>query len=145
MPNYKASDIASKPKHLGQYGEANISNGKVVPGVATATGDTVDICIIPAGTEVNAIILAFSSFGATAPADVGYAPVSSGDGPLAANTTYFGAAQSLAAASLGLVLAAFDPIKFEQDVYLRLTFGTVVTGAAGTVRGNALGKNKGVK
>lgn len=146
MANYKATDITSKPKHLGQYGEANIVNGKVTASSAVVTADTVDICIIPAGTEVNALVLQWSTFGTTAPADVGYVPVSSDEGALVADPDYFAAAVAFQTASAnGTLYAGFDPVKFEQDVYLRMTFGTVSAGAAGTVRGNVLGKNKGVK
>jgi hypothetical protein len=145
MATYSATDLTSKPKHLGQYGEVNMPEGKVTPSANVVTGDVLRICIIPAGTEVGAVIISNGSMGGPAPADIGYAPVSSGDGSLAANATYFKAALALGTAADGTVLGNFDQVKFEQDVYLTATFGTVVSGTANTVRGRVLGKNVGIK
>jgi hypothetical protein len=146
MATYNASDLLTKSRHLGQYGELNVASGKVTPSSAVVTADILNLCIIPAGTEVCALLLAWSTFGTTAPADVGYAPVNTNDGSLAASAAYFKAAEAFQTANAdGKVFAGFDPIKFEQDVYLRLTFGTVSAGAAGTIRGNALGRNVGIK
>lgn len=146
MATYNASDLLTKPRHLGQYGEANVVAGKVTPSSAVATGDVLRICVIPAGTEVHALIAAWSTFGTTAPADLGYAPVSANDGSLAANATYFKTAEALQTASAdGKLFKGFDPVKFEQDVFLIATFGTVSSGAAGTIRVSVLGNGKGVK
>jgi hypothetical protein len=145
MAIYSASDIVSKPKVLGEWGDATVATGKVVPTASVVTGDTLRLCIIPAGTEVNAVIIANASMGGPAPADIGYAPVSSNDGSLAANQTYFKAALALGTASDGTLEANFDPIKFEQDVYLTAVFGTVVAGTTGTARAIALGTAKGAK
>jgi hypothetical protein len=72
--------------------------------------------------------------------------VNTSEGSLAASAAYFKAAHAFQTASAdGTLFAGFDPVKFEQDVFLRLTFGTVSAGAAGTIRGNVLGTNKGVK
>jgi hypothetical protein len=145
MATYSAADLTSKARHLGQYGEVNLPEGKVVPSIAVVTADTLRLCIIPAGTEVHGIIIANASMGGPAPADIGYSPVSANDGPLAANLTYFKAAQALGTASDGTLLANFDPIKFEQDVFLTATFGAVTAGTTGTTRGKALSRNVGIK
>ena len=146
MPTYSAADLLSKPKHLGQYGEANIAHGKVTPSSVVVTADKLRVCIIPAGTEVNALLMAWSTFGTTAPADVGYEPVNTSEGPLAASATYFKTAHAFQTASAdGTLFCGFDPVKFEQDVFLTLVFGTVSAGAAGTIRANVLGTNKGIK
>jgi hypothetical protein len=145
MPTYSATDLVSKPKHLGQYGEVNMPEGKVVPSANVVTGDKLRICIIPAGTEVGAVLLSNASMGGPAPADIGYEPVNSNDGSLVADPDYFAAAVALGTASNGAVLGGFDQKKFEQDVYLIATFGTVVSGTQGAVRARVLGKNVGIQ
>jgi hypothetical protein len=146
MATYKASDLLSKPRHLGQYGEANVISGKVIPSSAVVTGDLLHLCIIPAGYEVTALLMAWTTFGTTAPCDFGYTPRDANEGSLAANATYFKSALALQTASAdGTLFMGFDPIKFEQDVILLGTFGTVSAGAAGTLRANVLGRNVGVK
>lgn len=145
MTIYSASDINSKPKVGGEWGDATVATGKVVPGSAVVTADVLRLCIIPAGTEVNAVLIANASMGGPAPADIGYAPVSSADGPLAASQAYFKAALALGTASDGTVLSNFDPIKFEQDVFLTATFGAVTAGTTGTTRAATLGTAKGTK
>jgi hypothetical protein len=146
MTNYNAADLLSKARHLGQYGDALIASGKVTPSSAVVTGDTMKMLRIPAGAEVAALLLAWSTFGTTAPADIGYTPVDANEGSLSAATTYFASAVALQTASAnGTLFMGFDPVKFEQDVFLIFTFGTVSSGAAGTIRGNVLGRNIGVK
>jgi len=139
-----ASDLLIKPKHLGQYGEGNIVNGKVAATVGAAA-DIYRPCIIPAGSEVSAIILAnddLDTNGApTLVFGMGYTPVS-------ASAAYFVAAgdTSLQAANGGKVYARFDPIKFEQDVFLDLLLGTgAATFAAGAIWARVLTRNVGVK
>lgn len=143
MATYSAADLLTKNRHLGQYGEVNIPEGKVTPSSAVVTADVLRLCIIPAGTEVQAIMLANGSMGGPAPADIGYSPVD-GSNP-AANSTYFASAVALGTASAGTLLANFDPIKFEFDVYLIATFGTVTAGTTNTVRAKALSRNVGAK
>jgi hypothetical protein len=145
MATYSASDLVTKPKVGGEWGDLTVANGKVVPTSAVVTSDTLRLCVIPAGVEVDAVIIANASMGGPAPADIGYSPVSSADGSLAAALTYFKTALALGTASDGTVLAGFDPVKFEQDVYLTATFGAVTAGTTGTVRANAVGTAKGVK
>lgn len=146
MATYSAQDLLIKPVHGGGYGDATLPCGKVVPSSAVVTGDILRICRIPAGMEVNALLLAWTTFGTTAPGDIGYTPVNPNEGSLTTNNTYFKAGHAFGTASAdGTLFAGFDPIKFEQDVFLTVTFGTVSSGAAGTIRGNVLGTFKGVR
>lgn len=145
MATYSAADLLLKLRHLGQYGEVNLPEGKVVPSSAVVTGDVLRYARIPAGTEVHALVVSNASMGGPAPADLGYTPVDANEGSLAANSTYFTSALALGTASNGTVLSNFDAIKFEQDVYLIATFGTVVAGTTGTSRIKALSRNVGVK
>jgi len=151
MTTHSASDLLTKPKHLGQYGEANIAHGKVAPSAA-ALNDVIRPCIIPAGSEVSAIILANDDLDSNGTpllaVKIGYTPVNSGDGSLVADDDYFVAAgdTTLQAANGGKVFAKFTPKKFEQDVYLDITVSAAAaTFAAGTVYAQALGRNVGVK
>lgn len=145
MPTYSAVGIATKPMFMGEFGNASKVEGQVTPSSAVATGDVVRPLIIPAGTRVTDIILQWASQGSTAPADIGYAPVDPNAGSLVADPDAFKAALAMATANDGAVLAGFDPIKFEQDVFLTITFGTVVTGAAGRVRAVVNGQAEGIK
>ena len=151
MTTTSASDLTSKPRVGGEWGTQNKVKGSVaVPGT-WANADVFRPCIIPAGTEVDAIELAFAALCAAAGnASVGYTPVSSNDGSLAANANYFSAGGNLtapfAAASNSLRLANFAPIKFEQDVYLDITVQSApTTPAAGTLYARAEGEFKGTK
>lgn len=146
-----AQDLLIKPKHLGQYGEGNIVHGKVAATVG-ATADIYRPCIIPAGTEVAAVIIANDDLDANGSPTIvfglGYTPVSANDGALAANAAYFAAAgqAQLQSPSSGVLYARFDPIKFEQDVFLDLLLGTgSATFSAGSVWARVLGRNVGVK
>lgn len=151
MATFSAPDLIYKPKHLGQYGEGNVLHGKVTP-TAGAAADIYRPCIIPAGTEVAAIILANNDLDSNGSPTIvfgmGYTPVSANDGALAANAAYFVAAgdTTLQAPNSGKVYALFDPIKFEQDVFLDLLLGTgAATFAAGSVWARVIARNVGVK
>lgn len=151
MATHSAADLLSKPAHLGQYGEANLPEGKVTPSAA-ALSDVFRVCKIPAGTEVEGLILANDDLDSngvpTLAIKIGYTPVNSGDGSLAADDDYFQAAGDtvLQAAQAGKVYRRFDRIKFEQDVYLDITCSAAAaTFAAGSLWVTVLGKNVGVK
>lgn len=76
---------------------------------------------------------------------VGYRPVDSGSS-LAANATYFAAAGQTVGQAGGTLRCSFEPIKFEEDVYVTLTIGTAsATFAAGDIAMVAVGAAEGVK
>jgi len=150
MATFKATDLNTKAVHVGPFGEASLPAGKVTL-TAFAAADKVQICKIAAGTEVHGIILANddidSSGTPTAAFKLGYEPVDTAAGP-AASDAYFGATgdTALQAVNNGKLYANFDPIKFEQDVFLILTAtASAATFAAGSVRAKALVRNIGVK
>lgn len=124
MTIYSASDLLTKPVHMGGYGDATVASGSVTLTSALTTSDKVRVCRIPAGMKVNALIVSHGDLDTgtgTLVANVGYEPVDSNLGPTA-NASYFASADTgFAAPSSGRVLAGFDPIKFEQDVYLIVT------------------------
>ncbi len=151
MTTYAAPDITSKPKHMGEFGNSVLTEGHVDVTAALTTSDKVRPCIIPAGTEVAALILAHGDLDTgtnTLVADVGYEPVSAADGPLAASTNFFKSGDTgFQSASDGRLLAGFNPIKFEQDVFLTITpsTGANAMAATKTVWASVLGTGKGVK
>ena len=113
------------------------------PGV----GDTIDF-FVPAGTRLS--YLAFVNddcdTATTAAASIGYRPVSANDGSLAASAAYFQANGALFQAA-GRVECSFKPIKFEQDVYVSITYGTAPTGISGNpeIHMVAIGSSEGAK
>jgi hypothetical protein len=151
MATFNASDLLSRARHLGQYGETNGPKFKVTP-TAAALNDVLRFGVIPAGSEVRSIILANddldSNGSPTLAFKLGYTPVTSNEGSLAADDDYFVAAgdTSLQAANAGKVFSRFDAIKFEQDVFLDLTVSTATaTFAAGSVWAQPIMGNVGVK
>ncbi len=76
---------------------------------------------------------------------VGYAPTDTGSS-LAANSTFFAAAGQTTAQGGGVIDSSFEPIKFEEDVYVTVTINTdALTFAAGTVTMIAAGSAIGPK
>jgi hypothetical protein len=154
MTTKAAADLLTKPGHMSESGDALIAEGVVT--LAAGDSDINDIlrpCIIRAGTEVHALIVANDDMDSngtpTAAWKVGFTPVSSNDGSLAADDDYFVAAADTTpqAANKGKVFALFAPIKFEQDVFLDFAFSaaaaTEVAGAK--LYAKVLGQAKGVK
>lgn len=151
MATFKAVDLLTKPGYMGAYGDAILAVGKVTP-TALGNGDILRPVLLKAGWEVSAIIVANDDLDSngtpTAVFRMGYTPVSSNDGALAADDDYFAAAGQtlLQAAQDGKVYAKFDPKKFEQDAFLDLLANTgAATFAAGSVWVVVLGRAVGVK
>ncbi len=76
---------------------------------------------------------------------VGYRAATAGS-DLSANATYFAAAGQTTAQAGGTLHCSFEPIKFEEDVYVTLTVGTAsATFAAGDICMVAVGAAEGAK
>lgn len=151
MTTYAASDLTSKPKTMGEWGDMVLAEGKVAL-TALANADVIRPCVIPAGYEVHAIILANDGLDSngvpTAAFEIGYNPVSSNDGSLAQSAAYFAAAgdTTIRAANVGKVYAKFDPKKFDQDAFLEITMtAAIATFAAGSVYVKVIGRAVGIK
>lgn len=145
------STTLNKNDFMQAYGNAVVADGTIALTANPTAADVLRIMKIPAGTKVNALILAngdLDSHGTpTLVVGLGYAPVVSGDGP-AASAAYFQAAGDtvLQAANAGKVYANFAPITFDKDVYLTATVGTAsATFAAGSIYVTALGEARGIK
>lgn len=151
MATFSATDLNSKPRLMGEWGDVGLPEGKITATQFTS-GDIFRICKISAGTEVHAIVLANddldSNGSPTAAFKLGYVPVSANEGALVANDAYFKSSGdiTLQAANEGKVYSRFDAIKFEQDVYLVLTAtANAATFAAGSFWAKVLGKIVGTK
>lgn len=96
-----------------------------------ALNDTIDY-FVPAGTRVDdlSFVVDDCDTGTTFQVSIGYRPIATSDGPLAANTTYFAAAGAFAQAA-GRIECVFKPITFQQDVWLTLTVTAAPTGVTG--------------
>ncbi len=150
MATQAATDLTTKPRVGGEWGTINKVKGAVALPSNWANADVIRPCIIPAGMEVDAIELALPAAlcAAAGNVSVGYTPVNSADGSLAASANYFSAGGNLtapfAAATNSLRLKAFAPIKFEQDVFLDITVQSApTTPAAGSLYAAAEGEYKG--
>lgn len=151
MATFDALDLNLKPQLGGEWGDNTLPEGKITLSQFTS-GDIFRFCKVPAGTEVHALVLANDDVDSngtpTAAFKLGYTPVSAADGALVANDAYFKSAGdiTLQAANEGKVYSRFNPIKFEQDVFLILTStASSATFAAGVAWLKALGKALGVK
>lgn len=113
-----------------------------------AVNDTVDFRI-PAGAEVCSVEIQcdkldsngtpLMAFGA------GFAPIAP-DSSLAANAAYFAAAGQTMLRTGGRLVCSFKPVKFDEDVMLRLTIGAAAaTFAAGDIVAIISGNCRGVR
>lgn len=138
-------------RYMQAFGNSVVLDGSIALAANPTAADDIRILRIPAGTKVNAVMLANtdldSSGSPTFVFSMGYVPVVAGDGPTAARA-YFQAAgdTALQAANAGKLYLNFAPITFAFDVYLTLTVGTAAaTFAAGTIRAAVIGEARGVK
>jgi len=145
MATYNATNLMSKPLHMGEFGNCVVTQGSVTP-TTGALADVYRLVIIPAGWEVTDVDIVFADLdtGSAMAVSVGYAPVNAADGPTA-NTTYFQAANTFISGTAGKRQLSFKPIKFEQPVFLTMTVTTAATTfAAGEVtaivKGDGIGR-----
>jgi len=145
MATFSAVDLNTKPRFMGGYGNAVITYGSVTP-TAGALADVYQPLRIPAGmlvTDLDIVNADLDTGGTAMSAKIGYAPVDS-DGPTA-DDDYFSATATFLTAA-GRKVCAFQPIKFEKDVYITLTLTVAATTfASGVVTAIAKGQAEGVK
>ncbi|MDQ3186899.1 MAG: hypothetical protein M3Q16_10695 [Pseudomonadota bacterium] len=146
MATFSAADLNTRNRHMGGYGNAVVVYGSVTP----ATGALVDVyrpVRIPAGVRVTDLDIVNDDLdtGSTAFAvKVGYEPVNPAEGP-AADDDYFSAASTFLSAA-GRKVCAFQPIKFEKDVFVTLIVTVAATTfASGAVTAIVKGDGEGVK
>jgi hypothetical protein len=130
------------------FGNAVSHAGSIAVSANPTAADVLRILTIPAGTRVDAVMVASTDMDTDASptfvVSVGYAYV---DGS-SASAAYFGAAGQTfpKTGSDGVLLRKFAPITFEKDAYLTMTVGTAAaTFAAGTIYATVHGVARGVK
>jgi hypothetical protein len=144
MATYNATDLLTKPRHMGEFGNGVVYTGSVNP-TAAGLGDVIRPVVIPGGVMVTDVDIVGDDLdtGTALAAKIGYVPLNAADGPTA-NDAYFSAAGAFMQ-SAGRKTCSFHPIKFENPVVLTIT----VTTAAGTfaagkvsaiVKGDGLGR-----
>ena len=145
MATYNATNLMSKPRHIGEFGNCVVTQGSVTP-TTGALNDVYRPVIIPGGWEVTDVDIVYPDLdtGSAMAVSVGYAPVNAADGPTA-NSTYFQAANTFVSGTAGKRSLAFKPIKFEQAVFLTITVTTAATTFASgevtaIVKGDGVGK-----
>jgi hypothetical protein len=146
MATFSATDLNTKARFMGGYGNAVIVYGTVSP-TAGASADVYRPLRIPAGMVVCGLDIVnddLDTGGTAMSASIGYAPVDS-DGPTA-SAAYFSATGTFLTAA-GRKVCAFQPIKFEKDVYITLTLTVAATTFATglLVTAIAKGQAEGVK
>jgi hypothetical protein len=145
MATYKAADLMTKPRHMGGYGNGTISWGSVTP-TAAASGDVMYPTVIPAGTEVTGLSIINDQIDSSTglSTKVGYMPVNAADGPVMVDD-YFSATKTTLRTA-GRTECAFQPIKFEKDVFVILTnTAAATTYVSGKVTVVVLGIAAGIK
>lgn len=131
---------------MGGYGNTVVVHGSVTP----ATGALTDVyrpVRIPAGVRVTDLDIVnddLDTGSTTFAVKVGYEPVNAADGP-AADDDYFSAASTFLSAA-GRKACAFQPIKFEKDVFVTLTVTFAANAfAPGVVTAIVKGDGEGIK
>lgn len=146
MATFNAPDLVTKPRHMGEFGNAVVVWGSVTP-TAGAVADVFRPVIIPGGLQVTDISINFPDMdtgGTTLAVKIGYTPVDATDGPTA-DDAYFLAADTFLTGAAGVKWLRFDPIKFERPVILIMTVTTAaVTFASGKITAKVYGDGLGV-
>ena len=144
MSKFDAPDLGTKARHMGGYGNVAMVWGSVTP-TAGASGDVYRPVLIPGGLEVTDVDIVNDDLdtGSALAAKIGYAPVNADDGPAAVDD-YFSAAGTFLTAA-GRKQCAFQPIKFEQPVFLTITLTVAATTFASgkvtaIVKGDGIGR-----
>ncbi|MDN5753976.1 MAG: hypothetical protein L0H15_12020 [Nitrosospira sp.] len=148
MATFSATDLNTKSRHMGGHGNAVVVHGSVTP-AAGASGDAYRPVRIPAGVDVTDVDIINSDMDSgatpTIACKIGYEPVNAADGP-AADDNYFAAAGNTLLRSAGRTALAFQPVKFEKDVFLTVTLSaSAATFASGPVTAIVKGDGIGVK
>lgn len=151
MAQYKANGVSgARSAYMHAFGNSISEDDVATPSAALALNDTIDLMRVARGTRVQELFKTNGDMdtGTTAQYKLGYRKVDP-DGALADVDNYFAAAGAtdLQAA---VTLAAptrytFNPITFDEDVFITMTITAAATGVSGTpsirtyMRGKAVG------
>jgi hypothetical protein len=127
MATFSATDLVSKTRHMGVYGNAMKVYGSVTP-TTGAAADVYKPVRIPAGMTVTGLKINNADLdtgGTSFAVKIGYTPVDSNDGPPLSDA-YFSAGTTILSAP-NLTDLRFDPIKFEFPVDVIMTVTVAAT------------------
>lgn len=119
MADLFAADYKQKPLHSGDFGNG-YKEDYTYQRAGVANTDKIYFGVIPAGTRVTEVEIAFDDCGTSCNLDIGFEP-DTPDGP-AANLTYWATDIDVATAA-GRFRSNAHPITFERDVRLVGTVG----------------------
>ncbi|MEO6147527.1 MAG: hypothetical protein ABIT70_10900 [Sulfuriferula sp.] len=125
---FNAPDLISKPMFTDDDASAVTFTGAVTPATSPATTDVLQFMKVPAGTEINTVILQntgdIDTNGVpTLAVNVGYAYVDGSAAPSGANTAF--AAASLVLQAPGRTALNFAPFRVEKDIIIQVVPTTV--------------------
>lgn len=148
MAIYNATDLNTKNRHMGGYGNAVVVYGSVTP-TAAIFGDVYRPVVIPAGLDVTDVDIVNDDLDTggtpTISCKVGFAPLNAAEGPTAVDD-YFASTGKTFLNAAGRTSLAFPPIKFEKPVFLILTItGGAAAFTSGKVTAIVKGDGVGVK
>lgn len=115
MANIKAGDRNKSP-YAGEVGNKAQWSGYHKMPVAGAIGDTIELCVVPAGAVINAHNTSWSAHGGTATLAIGWKYK---DGSAGGSATAIKAAASSVAA--GNAVGGFLPITADKDIVIYAT------------------------
>lgn len=147
MTTWTSSNISPFKTNFanGEWGVAWEEIATVTFSSAPATGDLAEFLYIPNGVEIHSVEIVNTSLGSAAPINIGY---QSTDGTTVNATAFASAYAAGTATSAGntYTLLYGTPVAVDGfDAFLTATFGTVSSGASGSVTIRAIGKVRGVK
>lgn len=146
MATYSAPDLNTKPRHMGEFGNAVVAWGAVTP-TGGLLADIYQAVVIPGGFQVTDLAVNFPDMdtgGTTLAVKIGYVPVDATAGPTAV-LDYFSVADTFLTGTAGVKWFRFDPIKFENPVIVTFTVTTAATTfASGKIVVKAYGDGLGV-
>lgn len=148
MTTNNKSDKFFAPQFMPGDGCAILNHDKFTLSVAPSVNDTIDFPL-PAGMDLSLLELQFDDLDSngtpTIAFEVGYAPIQA-NSQYTASPTYFAPAAQTTGKTGGRLPCSFKPIKFEEDMAIRITFTTAAaTFAAGDVIAVMGGAAVGVK
>lgn len=137
---------AKAPQNMPGDGRAVMIDDSYSVAANPTDGDVVNF-LLPAGLRLGMLDIRSDDLDTGTPEivfSVGYRAATTGSS-LSANATYFAAAGQTTAQGGGTLHCSFEPIKFEEDVYVTITIATnSATFAAGDICMIAVGAADGV-
>lgn len=139
------TDSLRRYPHMSGHGNAFIADGSAATPATFTTTDKARLVMVPGGVRVTGLTIRNTDLdtAATITAGFGYETAVPGS-TLVASTTYFAAAQTILQAVARTELT-FDPITFDEDVWITCTPAAGPATTAGTIKAIVTGESVGTK